>query len=74
MADLLDAEMEEGDRSLMFAGVGGTKVQAQAGVCAQGTLDRGGKLELFDKYLAAKINLEERASIYLIFTIYYLTI
>ena len=40
----------------MFAGVGGTKVQARAGVCAQGTLDRGGKLELFDKYLAAKIN------------------
>ena len=72
MADLQDAEMEEGDRLLMFAGVGGTKVQAQAGVCAQGTLDRGGKLELFDKYLAAKINPGERASIYLIFTIYYL--
>ena len=70
MADLRDAEMEEGDRLLMFAGVGGTKVQAQAGVCAQGTLDRGGKLELFDKYLAAKINPGERASIYLIFTIY----
>ena len=34
---------------------------AQAGVCAQGTLDRGGKL--FDKYLAAKINPGERASI-----------
>ena len=56
MADLRDAEMDDGDRLLMFAGVGGTKVQAQAGVCAQGTLDRGGKLELFDKYLAAKIN------------------
>ena len=72
MADLRDAEMDDGDRLLMFAGVGGTKVQAQAGVCAQGTLDRGGKLELFDKYLAAKINPGERASIYLIFTIYYL--
>ena len=33
MADLQDAEMEEGDRLLMFAGVGGTKVQARAGVC-----------------------------------------
>ena len=38
-----------------------SQVQAQAGVCAQGTLDRGGKLELFDKYLAAKINPGERA-------------
>ena len=35
MADLRDAEMEEGDRLPMFAGVGGTKVQAQAGVCVQ---------------------------------------
>ena len=63
MADLQDTEMEGRDKLLMFAGVGGTKVQAQAGVCAQWTLNRGGKLELFDKYLAAKINPGERASI-----------
>ena len=63
MADLQDAEMEGGDKLLMFAGVGGTKVQAQAGVCAQWALNRGGKLELFDKYLAAKINPGERANI-----------